>query len=154
MTRKHTRRRMIVPLPPRGLRPRLDHGQLVDLGLAHLANLDAIATGRATLEVLWQTAGGVFTWSRVAELLHLGEPEMTTQLHVIEHVILRYQRTGRVGFTGPEYQLAKLGVDVMDELARIVDRPTAVAAAEWSERRIERIAAQCVRRETATEQLA
>lgn len=83
MTRKRTHRRHVVPLPPRGLRPRLAHDQLVDLGLAHLANLDAIATGRADSGVLWQTAGGVFTWSRVAELLHLGEPEMTTQLHVI-----------------------------------------------------------------------
>lgn len=142
MTRKHTHRRHVVPLPPRGLRPKLAHEQLVDLGLAHLANLDAIATGRADSGVLWQTVGGVFTWSSVAELLHLGEPEMTTQLQVIEHVILRYQRTGRVGFTGPEYQLAKLGVEVMDELARVVDRATAIAAAEWSERRIERIVAQ------------
>lgn len=36
-------------------------------------------------------------------------------------------------FTGPEYQLAKQGLAWMDDLAAIVDRPTAVAAADWSE---------------------
>ena len=136
MSRKHTRRRVIVPLPPRGLRPKLDRGQLVDLGLAHTANLDAIARGGASVDILWQTAGGVFTWWRVAQLLGVGEPEMQQQLQMIEHVLERFTRTGRVGFTGPEYQLAKVGVEVMDQLAEIVDRHTAVIAAEWSEQKI------------------
>jgi hypothetical protein len=52
-----------------------------------------------------------------------------------------FTTTGRIVFTGPEYQAAKLGVDLMDELARIVDRPTAVAAAEWSEERLQHIVA-------------
>ena len=58
-------------------------------------------------------------------------------------MIERYGRTERVRFTGEEYQLAKLGVQVMDELARVVDLPTAVEAANWSEDRVNRISTDC-----------
>lgn len=53
MTRKHTPRRRITPLPPRGLRPRLTRDQLLDLGLAHVVNLDLIARGEAGEPMLW-----------------------------------------------------------------------------------------------------
>jgi hypothetical protein len=145
MTRKHTRRKVVVPLPPRGLRPRLAGDQVRDLALVHLVNLDAVARGEGTPELLWQMVGGALTWSRVAESLGAGVPETSDQLLVLEAVIERYKRTGRIGFSGAEYQRAKHAVDVMDELARLVDRPTAVAAAEWSEARVNAIAEQCRR---------
>jgi hypothetical protein len=149
MTRKHTRRRVIVPLPPRGLRPRLAGDQVRDLGICHLENLDAVATGSATEATLWQVAGAALTWSRVAELLQAGEPEMRVQLELASALIDRYGRTGRVLFTGTEYQLAKTGVQVMDQLAEIVDRPTAVIAAEWSERKVNELEAACRARQAA-----
>ena len=74
---------------------------------------------------------------------------MAVQLQMLEHVTERYVRTGRVGFTGAEYQLAKVGVQVQDELARIVDRHTAVEAANWSEERVNRLCAACPRKEAA-----
>lgn len=135
MTRKHCHRRPVVPLPPRGLRPKLTADQLRDLGLAHLVNLDTLAKGEADESTLWQWVGGCLTWSRVAELLKVGEAEMKAQLELVAAVVERYGRTGRAVFTGPEYQLAKLGVGYMDDLAAIVDRPTAIAAADWSEAR-------------------
>lgn len=137
MTRKHTRRRVIVPLPPRGLRPRLTRDQLLDLGIVHAVNLDAIAKGEADETMLWEWIGGVLTWSKVAELLATGEPEMRAQLELTERLIQRFGRTGRVAFDGPDYQLAKTGLDVMDRLAEIVDRPTAIIAAAWSEKRLQ-----------------
>lgn len=129
--------------PPRGLRPRLAPDQLRDLGICHLQNLDAVASGQATEATLWQLAGAALTWSKVAELLQAGEPEMRAQLELASTLVTRYGRTGKVLFTGPEYQLAKDGVQVMDQLAEIVDRPTAVIAAEWSERKVNELAAQC-----------
>ena len=108
MTRKHTPRRVWLPVPPRGLRPKLAHHQVRDLSLVHHVNLDSIATGQADAETLWQTIGGALTWSRIAERLGLGEPEMALQLKMLDHVTERYVRTGKVRFTGPEYQLAKL----------------------------------------------
>ncbi len=139
--RKRCHRRVIVPMAPRGLRPKLDRSQLQDLALVHLANLDAIAKGQADGATLWDAVAAAFTWSRAAQLMDIGQPEMAAQLHMLERVLERYQRTGRVGFAGPEYQLAKDGVEVMDELARLVDLPTAIAAAAWSEARIDAIRA-------------
>ena len=132
MTRKHTPRRRITPLPPRGLRPRLTRDQLLDLGLAHVVNLDLIARGEAGEPMLWDYAGAVLTWSRVAILLDRGVPEMTEQLRLSARLVERYGRTGRVLFDGADNQLAAL-----------VDRPTAIAAANWSERKVEQMAAEC-----------
>lgn len=128
---------------PRGLRPKLLPDQVRDLGICHLENLDAVATGDATEATLWQVAGAALTWSKVAEMLQLGEPEMHEQLELASTLIARYGRTGRVLFTGTEYQLAKTGVQVMDQLAEIVDKPTAVIAAEWSERQVNALEAGC-----------
>lgn len=143
MTRKRTARRRVTPLPPRGLRPRLTRDQLLDLGLAHVVNLDVIARGEAGEPLLWDYAGAVLTWSRVAILLDRGVPEMTEQLRLSARLIERYGRTGRVLFDGTDYQLAKDGIDVMDQLAAIVDRPTAIAAANWSEGKVAQMAADC-----------
>jgi hypothetical protein len=128
-------------MPPRGLRPKLDRGQLTDLALAHIANLDALARGSADSTTLWNAVEAAFTWSRVAQLLGAGEAEMAEQLVLLERVLERYQRTGKAGFSGPEYVLAKQGVDIMDELAEMVDTPTAIAACAWSEARVDALVA-------------
>jgi hypothetical protein len=141
LSRKRCYRRVITPQPPRGLRARLGADQVRDLGLCHVVNLDAIATGTADVATLWQWVGGVLTWSRVAEVLQAGAPEMRAQLEMADRVIERFRRTGRVGFTGADYQLAKDGVQVMDQLSEIVDRATAVDAAEWSEARLNALVA-------------
>lgn len=88
----------------------------------------------------------MLTWSKVAELLRVGEPEMRTQLELASTLVERFGRTGRVLFTGEEYQL-KDGVGVMDQLAELVDRPTAVIAAEWSERKVNELSESCRQRE-------
>ena len=138
--RKACRRRVVVPMPPRGLRPRLDAGQVRDLGICHLEQMDAIARGQANEDTLWHWAGAVLTWSKVAEVLSAGVPEMEAQLALTAAVIERFNATGRIVFTGPEYQLAKDGVVFMDQLAEIVDRPTALMAATWSEAKLQALA--------------
>ena len=143
MGRKHCTRRAIVPLPPRGLRPRLTRDQVRNLGICHIANLDAIAGGRGTEDLLWQIVEAALTWSRVAEKLGAGEPEMVEQLALVTSLVTRFERTGKVVFTGPEYQLAKVGVEVMDQLSEIVDRPTAVDAVVWSEHKLSELTRHC-----------
>lgn len=147
MKRHHSSKAELINRLPRGLRPKLASDQVRDLSLAHIANLDTIAHGGAGQEILWQWVGGLFTWSRAADLLELGQAEIEPQLAMAAAVIERYGRTGRVAFTGPEYQLAKEGVLVMDALAEHVDRATAIAAADWSENKVNELAAQCTRRE-------
>lgn len=125
-------------LPPalRCFAPKLDAAQQRDLALVHIQHLDAFTRGEATEGTLWDWMGGVLTWSRVAELTQRAADDMAQQLALCLAVHQRYQRTGRLGLTGPEYQLAKHGVELMDALAAFVDRPTAVAAVDWSEARI------------------
>jgi hypothetical protein len=142
----------------RGLRPKLVPDQLLDLGLVHAANLDAIANGRGDEGLLRDAVGSVLTWSKVAELLHqqgVVTDEactlMTQQTEMAKRLVERFGRTGRVAFDGPDYQLAKEGLLVMDELARIVDRPTAIVAAEWSELRLEQMEAAGEKRLRARE---
>ena len=143
MSRKHCTRRAIVPLPPRGLRPRLTRDQVRSLGICHIQNLDAVAGGRGTEDTLWHIVEAALTWSRVAEKLRAGEPEMGEQLALATALVVRYERTGKVLFTGSEYQLAKRGVEVMDQLSEIVDRPTAVDAVGWSEHKLSELTRHC-----------
>lgn len=133
-----------------GLRPKLAADQVRDLALAHVVNLDAIARGEGTEDLLWQWIGGALTWSYVAAELQRRNPAaygeaaaaMKEQLATCEAVINRYGRSGRIGFSGLEYQQAKEACSWMDALAEVVDRSTAVAAAEWSEARLNQLAAE------------
>lgn len=131
---------------PRWLRPKLTPEQVRDLSLAHHTNLDAIATGTADETILWQYVGGVLTWSRVADLLKVGQPEMAAQLELAHQLIETYRRTGRVLFTGPQLELARDGVVVQDLLAQRVDQYTASLAADWSESQINKLAAEAARK--------
>lgn len=133
---RRPRRQAKPALAPRGLRPKLTADQVRDLGIVHITNLDLIAKGEATAEVLLQVMGGVLTWHRVAQIIGRGEAEMVEQLALFASVFDRFQQHGRVGFTGPEYQLAERGVETQDALAELVDQHTAVAAAAWSEAQV------------------
>lgn len=137
-----TKAELIARLP-RGLRPKLVHEQVRDLALTHIINLDVIARGEADEEVLWQVIGGTYTWSFVAADLKRHEADMAQQLQLCEALLQRYRRTGRVVYTGPEYQLAKAGVAVMDRLAELVDQPTASRCADRSQALIDSLQPQC-----------
>lgn len=131
MSRKRCHRRPVVAMPRREFLPKLTREQVQALSLAHVTNLDLVARGQADEQLLWDLTGAVLLWSKVAEQLQAGVDEMLEQVQLVTAVVQRYGRTGRVGFSGTEYQLAKRGVEVMDQLAEIVDKPTAEAAAEW-----------------------
>lgn len=142
MTRKRCTRLPVIALPPRGLRARMDTSTVTTLAIAHMTNLDEISRGTASEQTLWDMVGAVFTWSRVAGLIGAGVNEMLPQLGMAARVVERYGSTGRIGFSGPEYQVAKLGVQLMDSLAEIVDVDTAKIAAAWSEDKLNRMVAQ------------
>ena len=140
MKRRPLTKAELIARLPRGLRPKLDDDQWRDLAVLHTQHLDDVANGRADEEILWQVVGSVLTWSKVAEALRTGEDEMRAQLAMATALVERYGRTGRIGFSGVEYQVAKRGLQVMDELAAVVDRATAVAASDWSEAEVNRLA--------------
>jgi hypothetical protein len=128
-----TIRRTLVDNTPRWLRPRLSRDQVLDLKLLHIAILDDIHAGRATIHTLWELAAMAFTWSRVAELLGLGVEQIAPQLHLATRLIERFGTTGQVRFEGAEYDAARIGTIVMDLLAEQTDAATARAASVWSE---------------------
>ena len=129
-------------MPRRELLPKLTRDQVRALSLAHVTNLDLVARGQADEQLLWDMTGAVLLWSKVAEQLQAGVDEMLEQVRMVTAVVQRYGRTGRVGFNGTEYQLAKRGVEVMDQLAEMVDKPTAEAAAEWGQMQVQWMAAE------------
>jgi hypothetical protein len=142
MTRKRCHRRAIIALPPRGMRERMKPETVTTLAIAHITNLDEISRGTASDQTLWDFCGAVFTWAKVSEMMQQGTEEMAQQLDLAAAVAERYKRTGRVGFSGVEYQAAKRGVQVMDALAEVVDIDTAKLAAAWSEERLNRMVAR------------
>jgi hypothetical protein len=125
-----------TPMPPRGMRPKLDASTLTTIAIVHMQNLDEVSTGRGNEQTLWDMVEAVLTWSNVATALKVGVDEMKLQFELVNRVATRYGRTGRVGFTGVEYQMAKLGVQVMDELAHAVDKATALQAALLSDQQL------------------
>ena len=120
--------------------PRLTEQQQQGLSLVHVVNLDAIARGQADVRMMFDFVGGVLTWWRAAELAGLGVDELQPQYDLAMRLVERYRRTGRVRFDGPDYQLAKEGLALMDALASSVPQATAAEAAEWSEVESQRLA--------------
>lgn len=132
MPRQRLTRDQLLQRAQRAFPVRMGRAQLVDVGLAHIDTLNDIATGRGTFASLRDWASNVLTWWRAAELMGLGQDEMQLQRDAAARLVERYERTGRVAFDGPDYQLAKRGVEVMDELARQVPRAIALDAVAWS----------------------
>ena len=125
------------PAPdPLALVQKLPAGDVLSLRIAHIDTLAQITTGHATAQTLWDWVSNVLTWSRAADLIGMGQEEMGFQLQLGLDLVARWKRTGRVGFDGPGLQLARHGVDVMDELARQVSRHVAREAALWSEEQL------------------
>jgi hypothetical protein len=129
-------------LPPPGLRPKLDKSQQLDLAVNHWTAVDAIAKGGANIDTLVQYIGGVTTWTFVASALRARNEtpdtiarhaQMMEAFGTVTPLLDRYRRTGRVGFSGTEYQSAKAACETMDQLAAIVDKDVASAAADQSE---------------------
>lgn len=137
--RKRCKRRPIAALPPKGLRIMLKPSTVRELLIAHHNHFDDVIHGRATIDTVWQMAGAALGWSKIAESLGMGEPEMARELTMINSMIGRWERTGKVGFSGPELQTARDSFDVLEQLAQAVDWITACAAVDWAEARINRI---------------
>lgn len=133
MPRPRLTRDQLLQRAQRAFPVRMGKRDLVHVGIAHIDTLNDIATGKGTFASLRDWASNVLTWYRAAELMGgLGLDEMVQQRECCARLVERFERTGRVAFDGPDYQLAKHGVDVMDELARQVPRAVALDAVAWS----------------------
>lgn len=121
--------------PPPGLRPRLDRLKVLSTHLVHAENIAMIASGQGTQQTLYDHAHAVLVWLTLARDYHERYGTLAETLRVleaayaaVEPLIERWQRTGRVGFTGPELQMAREATPHMDAMAELVDRDDADAA--------------------------
>ena len=121
---------------PRWCRPKLEREKLQQIALMHIAHVDTVVRGEGTIDLLWDILEGILTWSQVAKTIDVGGPEIIAQIDLFQAVLDRYQRTGKVGFSGPEYQLAVTGTVHMEMLSQEVDQLTALRAAQWAERQV------------------
>jgi len=138
---QRSKEELLARMPHLAPRPKLRHEQIVALGLCHHENHDAIVNGSADTEVMWHFVESVLTWWKVAQVLGAGQAEMGAQLGVAARLVERWSRTGRVRFDGPDLQVARQGLGYMDDLAELVDWPTAIAASTWSNAEVNRLIA-------------
>lgn len=139
---------------PAWLRPKLDKRQIEDLGLVHIVNLDAIQSGKADEQILWDMVTTVLAWSKVAEIRNLGHEQIIPQLTLAADVVARFKECGRIEFKdAAQYDLAKYGVEVMDAMAAMVDAHTAEVAVVWANQEIQTWIA-CTKRPVAETEAA
>jgi len=117
---------------PRGLTPKLSGAQKIDLAICHHINHDAIVRGQAGTQIMWDYVESVLAWWKVADLLAQARPDMTLQLGVATRLVEHYGRSATVQFVGHDIELARRGLMTMDQLADLVDQPTAVVAVMWA----------------------
>lgn len=138
-------RRITHKVPP-WLRPKLSTAQVAGLGMATIQNLDALRSGTASIEILLDWTGGSLTWSRIAECMAQRNPAaygeaalaIADQLKVCTTVINRFKESQLITVTQAEYLIAREAAKWVDALSELVDRTTAVEAANWSDAIIER----------------
>jgi hypothetical protein len=128
---------------PRWLRPKLNRTSLLELGLAHWQNLDALHRGEGTPEIMWHIGGGLLTWWEAAKALRMHKDDMQEQIRLFDRVLAHWHATGKVAWPcEADYLLARTGAEIMDELAERIDLYTATKVSIWAENRINEIAEQ------------
>ena len=154
MARIPSNRRKPVSAIPAWLRPKLGKSQIEGLGLVHIVNLDAIQSGKADEQILWDMVTTVLAWSKVAEIRNVGHEHIIPQLTLAADVVTRFKECGRIEFKdAAQYDLAKYGVEVMDAMAAMVDAHTAEVAVVWANQEIQSWIA-CTKRPAAETEAA
>lgn len=125
---------------PKFWRPKLEPDAQFQAKLTHWDLVYRFTDGTATPEVLWDWMETGFTYSQMMRLLaEDGTPftdealtAISEQLLIYESVAARFTRTGRVGFSGQELQIARAAAFVMDGLIEMDRHGIATRAALWS----------------------
>lgn len=125
---------------PKFWRPKITSAQVLNARVVHNDLLANLATGKASIEDLWDWMETGFTYSQMMRLLAADGVQFTDdamrallmQLESYEAICERLRRTGRPGLSGPELQIAKKAAAVMDELIDLDRHGIAVKAAQWS----------------------
>lgn len=147
MIRHHMRQPVNTSRLPKFWRPKLAPERIQTCQIVHRDLVTRFTDGTATRDDLWDWMETGFTYSQMMRLLHEdgerftdeAEACLARQLAIYPDVSARYRRTGRVGLSGPELQIAKDAADVMDALIAMDRHSIAERAALWSTRQMEKL---------------
>lgn len=146
---KTVQHRTYAGVMPKFWRPKLSAKQVIDAKIIHWDLITRFVNGTATKTDLWDWIETGYTYTQIMQL-HMDDgtefaPEaiaaISDQIDIYQSVIARYRTTGRVGFSGPELQTARLAAQVMDELLHIDRNGIAVRAGQWAVRQMDKIRA-------------
>lgn len=132
---------------PKFWRPKISTAQVLDARIVHNDLVNRMATGTATAGDLWDWMETGFTYTQMMRMLAEDGEQFTDeamaalalQLESYEPICARLRRTGRVGLSGPELQIAKNAAEVMDVLIGMDRHGIAERAARWSMEQMTRI---------------
>lgn len=123
---------------------RFDHRAQVSLALMHYQLVDAMATGEANAQTMYDFCHAVYTWSKLARANDQQECELLDKAgDMCNAMVDRFNRIGKVVLTGPELQVARDIAGWMDEKVkhsapdRVMD--ALVASRKDLQRRMERL---------------
>lgn len=125
---------------PKFWRPKTAPDVQLTCKIIHWDLIELITQGKATRAELWDWMETGFTYSQLMRLLAQDGTEFTPeaiaavqeQIDSYEAIAQRYQRTGRVGFTGPELLIARAAAEVFTDLIALDRNGYAQQAAMWS----------------------
>ena len=113
--KKYTRRFMLNPYE------RLTKEVKVNLGLKHYQMVDAIATGEADAQTMYDFCHAVYTWSQFINQNSDDECLLIDRAaDMCNSMAERYRKTNRVVLTGLELQTARRVAEWMDQKAEKV----------------------------------
>lgn len=130
---------------PKWFHPKLDADQIVSCKVAHWDLLDRFTSGRATEHDMWDMVHTGMTYSELMRLLEDDGTQFTEEAKaaIAEHlesfpsVIDRYNRTGRVGFSGEQLLAARAASELMEQLIEMDRFGFAVRATEWAKAKVD-----------------
>lgn len=132
---------------PKFWRPKISIAQVLDSRIVHNDLVQRLASGAVTTADCWDWMETGFTYTQMMRMLAEDGVQFTDeamgalalQLDTYGPICARLHRTGRVGLTGPELQIARQAAAVMDELIGMDRHGIAERAARWSIEQMERI---------------
>jgi hypothetical protein len=138
--RELTRTRRDIAKMPKFWIPSLDSTQTLDAKVIHWDLISRFTDGTAHAGDLWAWIETGLTYSQVMRFLAEDGMEFTyeaqlaiaEQLGIYDDVIARYKSTGRIGFNGPQLNIARAAANVFDSLVELDRNGAAVRAATWS----------------------
>lgn len=141
-----TVRRPRAPLP-KFWRPKLAPATRTLCSTIHWDLVDRFTRGTADRDALWDWMETGLTYHQFMRYLEKDGTQftleameaVTEQLAIYEHVVARFTRTGRVGFSAQELLVARAAANVFDSLLDLDRNGLFMKAALWSIETMDRV---------------